>query len=729
MSLNKGRNAPTPVLAFNLDEGSADLYIDGNKSNHWLPLMFANLDLKKCHIAEPEDAKDMAIVEIRKDMKMINPEEAANRVIPELSHNDFRHNLVNSDAAKNRLTAGVYVQVIDNVVSQWTIYLAGPVKKRKTTVPKSWTELGLNWAENTQIHFEVDPKNICFTPNSSVSKWLTFDEMQLNFPKEISMDQRARIRFRYSIKPSTKIEALKLYVEMLILPRGILLENLPESKKLIMNLSATLTMPFYGQNLPIVWDGEDPSAELIFMPTFGTFNSNFRPTDSTVRRIVYDVIRDIEAGKSTNKVEDLYRFLEDKNSKLVFKDKILKLAAVPYKNVLDPQPEETQQSSGKTIYIKKRKIQALAGSKYDREIKFSPLCKAKLRKALPPETTWEDVDTVLKILSASIANTTASNYKSVKNKFLKVFPERNCLKDPKFGDDVLLLGRLLKSPKLKKKTVKQYMKCLKTLVLMEGAVPAPEFPHYKQLLKGVTNISHDPMAYVASSHRKAYCLSSLRIMGHAIKATNWSKFKKQAVFTTMLLAFWGRLRMSEILCSSAITFKTSNALLRNDLLFIKMDDDKGTEGLQLWIRHAKVPDPNGALVEIPPAQGLLDLCPVKAVKKYLKMRGKVTSNGESPLILDDTGFIFTKRKFRECIQQAINKLDPVHRDAFKDLKSHSLRSGVPTALQKLGTDVDPKVMKYLGRWKGCSVNLYLKDKAEAAKARMSITSALNNGIL
>ena len=98
-------------------------------------------------------------------------------------------------------------------------------------------------------------------------------------------------------------------------------------------------------------------------------------------------------------------------------------------------------------------------------------------------------------------------------------------------------------------------------------------------------------------------------------------------------------------------------------------------------------------------------------------------------MLDDTGFIFTKKKFRECIQQAIDKLDPAHRDAFKDLKGHSLRSGVPTALQKLGTEVDPQVMKYLGRWKGCSVNLYLKDKATAAKTRMFIASALNKAVM
>ena len=271
MAHTGGSEAPTPVLTFSLDEGSADLYINGNKMDYWLPLMFANLDFKKCSVAEPEDAKDMAIVEVMKDLKPINPEEAANRVVPELSPNDFRHNLVNSEAAKKGLIAGVYVQVKDNAVNQWIIYLAGPVKKRKTTVPKQWTELGLNWGESTFIHFEVDPKNIRFNPNSSVSNWLSFDEMQLTYPREISTDQKSRLVFRYSIKPSTKIEALKLYVEMLLLPRGKTLDHLPEAKKLIMNSAAALTMPFYGQNQPIVWDGDDASSQIMFMPMFGTF--------------------------------------------------------------------------------------------------------------------------------------------------------------------------------------------------------------------------------------------------------------------------------------------------------------------------------------------------------------------------------------------------------------------------------------------------------------------------
>ena len=129
------------------------------------------------------------------------------------------------------------------------------------------------------------------------------------------------------------------------------------------------------------------------------------------------------------------------------------------------------------------------------------------------------------------------------------------------------------------------MKCYKTLILMEGATLPPEFPNLKQLKKGLTNKGHNPMNYVASSHRKAYSISSLSLMSHAIASTKWSKHRKQLVFTTMLLAFWGRLRLSEILGNSATQFKPDNAFLRNDLKYIESKIKKELLGLQLWIRH------------------------------------------------------------------------------------------------------------------------------------------------
>ena len=117
------------------------------------------------------------------------------------------------------------------------------------------------------------------------------------------------------------------------------------------------------------------------------------------------------------------------------------------------------------------------------------------------------------------------------------------------------------------------------------------------------------------------------------------------------------------------------------------------------------------------------------MKKYLKLRKLVTRIEETPLILDDTNLLLTKKKYSSYIQEAIFKLSPEYRDIFVDLKNHSLRAGVPTALQKLGDDVDPEVMQYLGRWKGKSVNLYLKDATAAASARLTIAKAINDNVI
>ena len=185
--------------------------------------------------------------------------------------------------------------------------------------------------------------------------------------------------------------------------------------------------------------------------------------------------------------------------------------------------------------------------------------------------------------------------------------------------------------------------------------------------------------------------------------------------------------MAEILCIKQNEFKRDQAFLYNDLRFLKKDTGE-VEGIQLWIRHAKVQDQSGALVEIPLVDKFPDICPVKAVKRLIKMRNKLTKEGEIPLFLDDDQKLLTKNSFSRYIHQAIDNLDPSYKPLFNDLKGHSLRSGVPTALQKLSPDIDPQVLKYLGRWRGCSVNLYLKDVSAAAEARLAVARTFNDNL-
>ena len=144
---------------------------------------------------------------------------------------------------KRTVSRLAYVEIKNNKVEQWTIVTTGKKKRRKTTTPKQWSEIGLHCGENTSILFYVDPNEISFLPNSSVSQWLTFDEIQLFYPMEITAERKARLKFRYRIKTSSKAPGQKLYIEMLVLHKQLDYENLPEIKK-IMESAGAKTIKF-----------------------------------------------------------------------------------------------------------------------------------------------------------------------------------------------------------------------------------------------------------------------------------------------------------------------------------------------------------------------------------------------------------------------------------------------------------------------------------------------------
>ena len=61
----------------------------------------------------------------------------------------------------------------------------------------------------------------------------------------------------------------------------------------------------------------------------------------------------------------------------------------------------------------------------------------------------------------------------------------------------------------------------------------------------------------------------------------WSPYEKSMRWTVMLLAYWGRFRMSELLTQERHKFDPASALLPSDL---QVKDDC----LTVWIRSPKV---------------------------------------------------------------------------------------------------------------------------------------------
>ena len=158
---------------------------------------------------------------------------------------------------------------------------------------------------------------------------MSFDEMQLYCTKEITPDQKARLKFRYRIKASKKAEVHKLCIEMIIMPKQMVYESLSETKKEVTESGACLTVPFWSLSSPITWEGEDKSHSLTLTPMFGSFNSQVKLKDAILRRIVHDVLRQAEAGATTTKIEELFKFLEDTSRGKIFKERYLQIPKDP----------------------------------------------------------------------------------------------------------------------------------------------------------------------------------------------------------------------------------------------------------------------------------------------------------------------------------------------------------------------------------------------------------------
>ena len=145
------------------------------------------------------------------------------------------------------------------------------------------------------------------------------------YPKEISPEQKARLKFRYRIKASSKSSGHKLYLEMILLPRQLDYENLPEIKKKIMESAGAKTIKFWCQSHPIFWEGANVTADVPFVPTFGVFESEITITDANLRRLIHDVNIQLEAGEYVHKLADMFKFMEGKSSTFIYHQKTLDL--------------------------------------------------------------------------------------------------------------------------------------------------------------------------------------------------------------------------------------------------------------------------------------------------------------------------------------------------------------------------------------------------------------------
>ena len=150
------------------------------------------------------------------------------------------------------------------------------------------------------------------------------------------------------------------------------------------------------------------------------------------------------------------------------------------------------------------------------------------------------------------------------------------------------------------------------------------------------------------------------------------------LWAACLIAYYAFMRVSEFTTPCAISYKPDNSLMRSD---IKLKN----KVISINIRRSKTDQYRQGKKAII-AENKTLLCPVKALKKYLKYRGI----NEGPLFIFESGEYLTPKTFNKFIKSVL-------KSEHGKFTSHSFRIGAASAAAKAGC---PKyIIKQAGRWR------------------------------
>lgn len=199
--------------------------------------------------------------------------------------------------------------------------------------------------------------------------------------------------------------------------------------------------------------------------------------------------------------------------------------------------------------------------------------------------------------------------------------------------------------------------------------------------------------------------SNLRSMLLFIKNSHFSFHDKAMWSCLILVAFFGLMRVSEYVCPSPKSFDLNYHLSINDITFTSRD----TVAI-IRIKTSKTdPFRVGSSVRLVGTGG--DLCPIKALKKYLCARG--SSSG--PLFVLSMGDFVTRKYVSAFLSISLHN---------SDLDTHSFRIGGASAAASCG--VPDSIIKILGRWSSDCYRRYLRLSDHVIKDWLIKTSQLNN---
>ena len=193
----------------------------------------------------------------------------------------------------------------------------------------------------------------------------------------------------------------------------------------------------------------------------------------------------------------------------------------------------------------------------------------------------------------------------------------------------------------------------------------------------------------------------LRLLGHAAN-TYWEgdSFDRLSFWVVCLTAFWGSLRIGEILGQKTTSFSPGSDLLATDVL------NMSSTSFAWWIRDPKVSKQFGDVVEIWSTPQFPEIDPFTSFTAFWRIRNKKGFPLTSPLFMRAGGDVLTAQHFNRCLQSLISHYAVELELSINSWTGHSFRAGLPTLLQSLGFSEEQ--IKVWGRWSSSVFQIYAK---------------------
>jgi len=218
----------------------------------------------------------------------------------------------------------------------------------------------------------------------------------------------------------------------------------------------------------------------------------------------------------------------------------------------------------------------------------------------------------------------------------------------------------------------------------------------KIILRGMENIEGikaKPPRKVTPVNLKI--LSSIK---RGLKKKFWKKCTKKSIWTLNVMAFWGLLRLGEVLPGKARSFDKTSVLLWEDVKF-----SKGKVILNL--RQPKTRSQQSKTVVLYELSAK-HFCPVRQLRQLKKLQQKMGIWKKGlPIFLRASGGSLTKATFLKKTNAALMKVEP----PAEKIQGKSFRSGIPTLLKKSESEDLERNLKILGRWKSSAYRCYIRN--------------------